>query len=94
MLRSKIAITNLFSFYISTLTDTLFTLKAELIPQLSWEKTTRNKGQDIWLSKQYNSSPSDLRARNVCYVTSLLQLWVITAMSLILPAEGRFGAVC
>ena len=32
MLRTKVAIKNLFSFYIFTLIDTLFTLKARLIP--------------------------------------------------------------
>lgn len=32
MLRNKVAIKNLFSFYIFTLIDTLFTLKARLIP--------------------------------------------------------------
>lgn len=38
MLKTKDVIKNLFSFYIFTLTDTLFTLKAGLSPQLSWEQ--------------------------------------------------------
>lgn len=38
MLRTKVAIKNLFSFYIFTLADTLFTLKAGLSSQLSGEK--------------------------------------------------------
>lgn len=38
MLRTKVAIKNLFSFYIFTLADTHFTLKAGLSSQLSGEK--------------------------------------------------------
>lgn len=47
MLRTKVAIKNLFSFSIFTLTDILFTLKARLIPNSHEKKTTSNKDQNI-----------------------------------------------
>lgn len=70
---------SIFIFYF-TLADTLSTLKAGLSPQLSWEKTTHNKDQNIWLGRQHSSSlVACVFLCNLCCVASPVQLWTTAA---------------
>lgn len=97
MLRTKVAIKNLFSFYIFTLADTLFTLKAGLSSQLSGEKNL------LAIKIKIYDWASNTALQQFCGSSMSTQVVLCnqscaaadnSSTGLIWPAEGRLVEVC